>query len=103
MKQTIAIAFCAAAMILASSSASAQSNAKATIPFDFRVGSALMPSGSYEIDSSHRGALWFRNQDGRANAVILASATSGSTRAANKLVFHRYGNQYFLTETLRAN
>jgi len=103
MKQTIAIALCVATMILASSCASAQSYAKATIPFDFRVGSALMPSGTYLIDSSHPRTLWVRSQDGHANAVILASATSGSTRAAQKLVFHRYGSQYFLTETRRAN
>ena len=103
MKQTIAIAFCAAAMILASSSVTAQSYAKATIPFDFRVGSALMPSGTYVIDSSQPRTLWVHSEDRRANAVILASSASGSTRAAHKLVFHRYGNQYFLTETRRAD
>ena len=103
MKRTIAIAFCAATMILASSSAFAQSYANANIPFDFRVGSALMPSGAYLIDSSHSRALWVRSLDGRANAVILASSATGSALAAHKLVFHRYGNQYFLTETRRAN
>ena len=103
MKQTIAIAFCAATMMVAASCATAQSYAKATIPFDFRVGSALLPSGNYMIDSSHPRTLWVRSEDGHANAVILAASTSGSTRAAYGLVFHRYGNQYFLTETRQAN
>jgi hypothetical protein len=103
MKKTIAVAFCAATMILASSCASAQSYAKATIPFDFRVGSALLPSGNYVIDSSRPRTLWVRSEDGRASAFILASSASGSTRAAHRLVFHRYGSQYFLTETRRAD
>ena len=103
MKRIIAIAFCAATMILASSGASAQSTAKATIPFDFRVGSTLLPSGSYVIDSSHRGALWVRSQDGHANAVILANTSSGSTSAPHQLVFERYGSERFLRETRLAN
>jgi hypothetical protein len=103
MKRIIAIAFCAATMILASSGASAQSTAKATIPFDFRVGSQLLPSGSYVIDSSHPRALWVRSQDGRASAVVLANTASGSTRAPHQLVFKRYGKEYFLRETRLAN
>ena len=45
MKRTIAIAFLASTMIMAISSASAQTKSKANVPFDFRVGSTLMTAG----------------------------------------------------------
>lgn len=103
MKRTIAIAFLASTMIMSLSSASAQGRSRATIPFDFRVGSALLPAGAYDIESNDSHAIWFRNLSGHGTAVALAMTTSGETQPAVKLVFNRYGNQYFLSETLAAN
>jgi hypothetical protein len=103
MKRTIAIAFLASTMVMALSTASAQSKAKATIPFNFRVGSALLPAGSYEIDSSQTRVIWFHSEDGHSNAAVLAVSTSGETKAAEKLVFNRYGDRYFLSETRNAS
>ena len=103
MKRTIAIAFLASTMIMAISSASAQTKSKANVPFDFRVGSTLMPAGSYEIEYPRPGVIWFHSQDGRANVLALAGSTAGATVPPERMVFNRYGNQYFLRETLTAS
>jgi len=103
MKPTIAIAFLASTMLMALTSASAQGKSRANIPFDFRVGSALLPAGAYEIESTDPRVVWIRNQNGHGSVVALAMTTSGETKPAARLVFNRYGEQYFLSETLTAS
>lgn len=103
MKPTIAIAFLASTMLMALSSASAQSKATANIPFNFRVGSALMPAGEYDIQSTDPHLLWLRNRNGHDTAVAVAMTSAGTTAPPVKLVFNRYGDQYFLSETLAAS
>ena len=103
MKRIIAIAFVAASLITGLSSASAQTRVKADIPFDFRVGSTLLPAGSYYINATEPGVVWISNKDGKEHAVTIVLASSGSEDLGSKLVFNRYGNQYFLRETLKAD
>jgi len=102
MKRTIGIAILAATMGMALSSASAQSKSKATIPFNFRVGSTLMPAGLYEIRHVEANQIWLRNLDGRENAVVLSTTTTGDTAPVEKLVFNKYGERYFLKQTVSA-
>jgi hypothetical protein len=99
MKRTIAIAFFASTMIMALSSASAQGKGKATIPFDFRVGSAALPAGSYVIEYTASKVVWFHSQDGRKHVLALAASSSGDIEPPERLVFNRYGDRYFLSET----
>lgn len=103
MKRIIAIAFFASTMIMALSSASAQGKAKATIPFNFRVGSAVLPAGPYLIEYTASRVVWFHSQDGRQHAVVLATTTNGAIAPPEKLVFNRYGDRYFLSETLASS
>jgi hypothetical protein len=102
MKRTIAIAFLAFSMAMELSSASAQSKAKATIPFNFQVGSASLPAGSYVIEYIGERQIWFHNQDSHQAAAALAMTTSGDSEAPAKLVFNRYGSRYFLNKTVAA-
>jgi hypothetical protein len=102
MKRTIAITFLASTMIMALSSALAQSASKAAIPFNFRVGSNLMPAGSYEIEYPRPHVIWIHTQDGHSSVLALATASSGDTTPPEKLVFNHYGKQYFLRETRTA-
>jgi hypothetical protein len=99
MKRTIGIAILVATMGMALVTASAQSKSKATIPFSFRVGSALMPAGTYIVEYTQPKVVWFRNLDGNESAVAVATTTTGDAAPPVKLVFNRYGNQYFLSET----
>jgi hypothetical protein len=101
MKRTIAVAFLAAAVNIALSSASAQTTVKANIPFNFRVGSTSMPAGDYRIKTTESGLVWIDRSDGSAYAFALAMTYSATPPV--KLVFNRYGSQYFLRKTLNAN
>ncbi len=103
MKRTIAITFLASMFVMAASVATAQSNSTASIPFSFRVGSALLPAGSYEITHIRSNVISFRNLDGHGNAFAMATTTTGDTAAVVKLVFNRYGDRYFLKETASKN
>lgn len=103
MNRKVAIAFLAAIVNVATVTASAQNIAKANIPFDFRVGSTPMPAGLYRIQPAEAGLVWINRVDGTSHAVVLAQTNAGTAVAPAKLVFHRYGDQYFLREMLKAN
>ena len=77
----------------------AQSNVlKATIPFDFRVGNAQLPAGTYWIHESG-ATLTVREEAGRQGAAAISLTNAASRRelpASAELEFHRYGDTYFL-------
>lgn len=72
---------------------------KANIPFDFTVGDRQLPAGQYSIDRAQTNVwdlvLAISNSDGRVNAMTTP-VQSFEPQSATKLVFHRYGDQYFL-------
>ncbi len=71
---------------------------KAKIPFEFTVGKTMLPAGSYTVDSGVvRGCLQISAED-RSKSVFVntfGGQTSNKPSEA-KLVFRRYGDQYFL-------
>jgi hypothetical protein len=85
-------------VLLATPAAFAQMTAN--IPFDFTVCSKTLPAGQYEIaPTSSLNVLRIRHEEGRAVELVapLYSTARGST-AQPRLVFHRCGNQYFLSQ-----
>lgn len=69
---------------------------RAEIPFDFNVGSKRLPKGEYLIESvGDSGTLTIRHEKGKAVTfnTIRHKPTDGNK---SKLVFNRYGDQYFL-------
>jgi len=73
----------------------------AQIPFDFIVADKTLRSGRYEVARATTGgeAMAIRSAD-KTEAIRLASpvqAKDGQTQDA-KLVFHRYGETYFLSQ-----
>ncbi len=90
----------AAAVVAPGYSAIAQSSPVrevANVPFDFRSGSNLMPAGKYEITKLSDHILLLRGTDQARSQIIPAFDTiSMKPQNHGKLVFHRYGNQYFL-------
>ncbi len=71
-----------------------------TVPFNFVSESKTLPAGSYLLDSSAvPGAVVVRSEDRKITfALTGASMTSANGGPNGKLVFHRYGNQYFLEQ-----
>jgi hypothetical protein len=72
----------------------------ANIPFDFIIGTATLPAGEYKIDRvllNNPSVLVFRSS--RASALTPTQAEEPKTgKGAYKLVFHRCGDTYFLSQ-----
>ena len=87
------------AFVSAVVSANGQSRTKATVPFDFIVGSESMPAGQYTVRSSNAqgDVLRITSTDLTKDIVRLSNALYGQSDKP-KLVFHRYGDRYFLAE-----
>ena len=75
----------------------AHGQSRANVPFAFKVGTTQMPAGIYSV----------RNEIG-SNMVMIQNVQTGTSALAmgrrespskknDKLIFHRYGTQYFLT------
>lgn len=72
---------------------------KANIPFDFRMGTAVMPAGEYSIHYSGH-VLTLRSESGKPNAAMVLAQTSSYrvTDPSSSLIFNRYGNHFFLAK-----
>jgi len=70
------------------------------VPFNFVVENRAVPAGQYVLDSAAvSGALLIRSDDRKSIfAVTGASMTSENGGQTGRLVFHRYGNRYFLEQ-----
>jgi hypothetical protein len=93
----------AVAFMTAVASANGQSSRTviATVPFEFKVGDRALPAGDYTLGtiSDSSSALVIRNQDSNRAAVRLTMPIEVSKASdKGKLVFHRYGQNYFLSE-----
>lgn len=91
------------ALATAVASANAQSSNKvfADIPFEFSVGYKTLPTGEYSVQTvaSSGNALVIRSADAKVSALRLSEATDRMKNKSHaRLVFHRYGERYFLAE-----
>ncbi|HWT01951.1 MAG TPA: hypothetical protein VN256_17010 [Pyrinomonadaceae bacterium] len=92
--------------ILAAAPVRAQSAGEqtASITFSFNVGDKTFPAGRYRVrrvnPASDRVALEIKSEDGRLSRVALTSfvRSGGATERQPRLVFTRYGEQYFLAQ-----
>jgi hypothetical protein len=72
---------------------------KADIPFDFVVGDKQLHSGEYNVKQTHPGVMLIQSKDARSSAMVLTTAAdAGKISDVGKLVFNRYGDQYFLSK-----
>ncbi len=70
------------------------------VPFDFSAGSRVFPAGKYTIRPAGvntNGVIRITSEDGKTSGVLLTnSAESIESKNETALIFHRYGDQYFL-------
>lgn len=73
---------------------------KANIPFDFTIGKTKLPAGSYTVDGGIvQGCLRISAEDRSKNVLVSFFGGQFSRKPSQaKLVFHRYENQYFLSQ-----
>ena len=73
----------------------------ASVPFEFSVGYKSMPAGEYAVQtiSSASNGLLIQSTDGKISALRLSDETDRiKEQSQARLVFHRYGEHYFLAE-----
>ena len=72
---------------------------KADIPFDFLVGDKRLPSGQYHVKSLNPVLTEIQSKDARSTAIALTTGMQAAKISdVGKLVFNRYGDQYFLSK-----
>ena len=77
---------------------------KADIPFDFVVGDKQLRSGEYNVKQPHPGVMLIQSKDALSSAMVLTTAAqAGKISDVGKLVFNRYGDQYFLSKIWAAS
>ena len=103
MKRQIVSLLGVLGLLLVAACANAQGvNVKANVPFDFTIGKSSLPAGAYSIQSlatATGSVLAIRGEHAAKN--MLASANNAETlnpSPNSRLVFHRYGDQYFLSQ-----
>ena len=91
-----------ATAVVSANAQSAHSNkVVANVPFEFSVGYKSMPAGEYSVQTiaSASNGLLIQSADGKISALRLSDATETSKdKPRARLVFHRYGERYFLAE-----
>lgn len=73
----------------------------AAIPFDFIVGEKTLPAGRYIVSSATNDGTGLRiqNHNGKSAAFRFSNLVSEkSQKRQARMVFHRYGQQYFLAQ-----
>lgn len=94
----LAVSFLVSALAGVTASAQSGNNIRAQIPFDFYVGDKMVAAGRCTVTAITSDGMALRiDHDGRQNIAALTNPAKGLDRVANpRLVFHKYGDQYFL-------
>ena len=89
------------AALLATSTALGQSNRGDTIadiPFAFTVANYTLPVGRYTIRRLGETALRISSPHNHGTVVLTHAVEGKAPESKGKMVFHRYGESYFLSE-----
>jgi hypothetical protein len=101
MKRITAIALLAIANFAMAGTSFAQSKiVRVNVPFDFTVGKQLLPAGTYTIKAESSGLIAIRNHDKPLAVLTIADQDGARSPKGGKVMFHKYGDQYFLSEIL---
>jgi hypothetical protein len=99
---TMLLLVVALAFVTAVASAYGQSTrSSAEIPFDFTVGSKSLAAGHYYLSNVGSGREILKIMAAQAPTTVMSTTVKiggGAPAQKGKLVFHRYGNRYFLAE-----
>jgi hypothetical protein len=101
MKRITATALLAIANLAMAGTSFAQSNGvQANVPFDFTVDNQVLPAGTYRIQTQSPGLIMIRNHDKPISVLTLVNQDGTKSPNGGKLIFHKYGDHYFLSEIL---
>jgi hypothetical protein len=92
-----------AVALLGASGLHAQTEATATIPFEFSVQNTTLPAGDYTMSAASKShdVMSIENVETRKTILVLAPSNVSEYKGAkdkNVVLFHRIGDRYFLAE-----
>jgi hypothetical protein len=91
-------------MLVASANAQVARSITADIPFNFVVKDIVLPAGKYFLEPIRlEGAeiIKVRNANAHIKAIVMTQLeTARANQAGVRLVFNRYGDQYFLSQIM---
>jgi hypothetical protein len=99
-------------LVLAVVSVNAQGRSESSIagniPFDFSFGDTKLPAGNYTLQrialTSSFDRIVIKSADGRGDShtVMTMPNRTSEVQKESKLIFNRYGDQYFLSQVWMA-
>jgi hypothetical protein len=95
-----ALVFMAVALVV---NVNAQNKARPDVPFDFVVGDKALPAATYDITEVAGNAMLIRDFADGNGTVVLFQPADGKQQLHGKLVFHKYGERYFLYQAWNAD
>ena len=101
MKYTVRILTLALMMtpLFVSAQLTSSQRLAANVPFQFRVGNTLIPAGKCVVQRAGLDPRTLVILNSIARASLFSTSTMGSVKqasSANAMVFHKYGERYFL-------
>lgn len=99
------LALCCVLFIAACMPAHSQTGIRANIPFDFKVGNQLFPSGEYYVAPGFNGndAAWLiTNHQGKTAVFVTTSVSSPVVEHRCSLFFRRFSGEYTLVQFWQA-
>ncbi len=100
MNRITTLAFLTAALISMGGARAHAQELRFNVPFDFIVENEVMPAGTYGVSQVTRNVILIRTPHGRFHTLVTTVADDKQSYGVGKLVFAKYGNQYFLHEAL---
>src|ERR1051325_4337307 len=97
---TMAIAMFVATIAVTSARAQNAPSVSVSIPFDFEVAGKTLKAGDYQVRTEgSRSSLKIENRDTLNTMFVMISPLQrAGIQDQSKLVFNRYGSQYFLSQ-----
>ena len=93
------LALTAFAFVLTAGVVKAQStDTISKVPFTFNVGASVMPADTYRVSEFGGQTGVFMISSFRHSAILMSQPDGRTADDRPQLVFHKYGDQYFLRE-----
>jgi hypothetical protein len=73
----------------------------ADIPFAFQIDSEHLPAGKYRLETNGSDVMWVKG-DTTSGVMMVMRNHLNTPASKGAVVFHHYGNQYFLREVRTA-
>jgi len=86
------------ALVINVAFAQSATKSKADVPFAFTVDQNSMSAGHYSIIEISDRTLQIRNDDTKTSVAVIALREESLKPQSSRLVFHKYGDRYFLAE-----